>query len=143
MDIFEEKIHRFKQALFLFDNAMTHQIQAPDAPSAHKMLKGPKLCWSPCPGGLKMRDTVLPDGSIQPFYLPDDHLSMPGWFKGMKVVLEEWGLWQLRENRKQLNGECKDFKCLAGSRSCCCHHILFNQPDFTGVKSHLEEVITA
>jgi hypothetical protein len=21
--------------------------------------------------------------------------TTPGWFKGMKVVLEEWGLWQL------------------------------------------------
>jgi hypothetical protein len=26
--------------------------------------------------------------------------------------------------------------------TCCCRRILFNQPDFTGVKSHLEEFIT-
>ena len=143
MDIFEEKTHGFKKALFLFDNATTHQKWAPDAPSARKMLKGPKLGWTPRPGGPKMRDTVLPDGSIQSFYFPDDHPSMPGWFKGMKFVLEEQGLWQLRENGKQLNGECKDFKCPEGSTTCCCRRILFNQPDFTGVKSHLEEVITA
>jgi len=66
---------------------------------------------------------------------------MPGWFKGMKFVLEEWRLWQLRENGKQLNGECKDFKCPEGSTTCCCCCILFNQPDFAGLKSHLEEVI--
>jgi hypothetical protein len=54
-----------------------------------KMLKGLKLSWTPHPGGPKMRDTVLPDGSIQSFYFPDDHPSMPGWFKGMKFVLEE------------------------------------------------------
>jgi hypothetical protein len=89
MDIFEEKTHRFKKALFLFDNATTHKKRAPDAPSACKMLKGPKLSWTPCPGGPKMQDTVLPDKFIQSFYPPDDHLSMLGWFKGIKVVLEE------------------------------------------------------
>jgi|SRR5882762_1595953 len=98
MDIFKEKTHGFKKALFLFDNATTHQKQAPNVPSAHKVLKGPKLGWTPCPGGPKMQDIILPDGSIQSFHFPDDHPSMPGWFKGMKVVLE--GLWQLQENGK-------------------------------------------
>jgi len=78
MDIFKEKTHGFKKALFLFDNATTHQKRAPNAPSARKMLKGPKLGWTPRPGGLKMLDTILPDGSIQSFYFPDDHPSMPG-----------------------------------------------------------------
>jgi hypothetical protein len=84
MDILEEKNHGFKKALFLFDNATTHQKWAPNAPSARKMLKGPKLGWTR-PGGPKTRDTILPDGSIQSFYFLDDHPSMPGWFKGMKV----------------------------------------------------------
>src|SRR5258708_28445185 len=61
----------------------------------------------------------------------------------MKIVLEEWGLFQLQDNGKPLNGECKDFKCAEGAMDCCCCHILFNQPDFTCVKSHLEEVIMA
>jgi len=61
----------------------------------------------------------------------------------MKVVLEECGLFWLQDNDKPLNGECKDFKCAKGATDCCCCHILFNQPDFTCVKSHLEEVITA
>jgi hypothetical protein len=117
MDIFKEKTHRFKKALFLFDNVITHP---------YKMLKSPKLGWTPCLGGPKMWDTVLPDGSIQSFYFPDDHLSMLGWFKGMKVVLEERGLWQLRENGKQDNKECKEFKCPEASTTCCCCCILFN-----------------
>ena len=93
---------------------------------------------SRCP---KMWDSILADGSIQSFYFTDDHLTMPGWFKRMKVVLEECRLFQLWDNSKPLNGECKDFKCTEGAIDCCCHHILFNQPDFTCVKSHLEEVI--
>ena len=143
MDIFEDKTHGFKRALFLFDNATSHQKRGPDAPSARKMVKNPKSGWTPRPGGPKMRDSVLPDGSIQSFYFTDDHLTMPGWFKGMKVVLEERGLFRLRDNGKPLNGECKDFKCAKGATDCCCRRILFNQPDFTCVKSHLEEVITA
>jgi hypothetical protein len=143
MDIFEDKTHSFKRVLFLFDNAMLHQKRVLDAPSARKMVKNLKLGWTPRPGGPKMRDSVLLDGSIQSFYFADDHLTMPGWFKGMKVVLEERGLFQLRDNGKPLNGECKDFKCAEGAMDCCCHCILFNQPDFTCVKSHLEEVITA
>jgi hypothetical protein len=143
MDIFEDKTHGFKRALFLFDNATSHQKRAPDAPSARKMVKNPKSGWTPRPGGPKMRDSVLPDGSIQSFYFTDDHPTMPGWFKGMKVVLEERGLFRLRDNGKPLNGECKDFKCAKGATDCCCRRILFNQPDFTCVKSHLEEVITA
>ena len=34
MDIIEEKTHGFKRALFLFDNATSHQKRAPDAPTA-------------------------------------------------------------------------------------------------------------
>ena len=88
MDIFEEKTHRFKRALFLFDNAILHQKHTPDAPSAQKMWKSPKLTWTAHPGRPKMQDTGFPDGSIQSFYYPD-HPTMPGWFKGMQAVLEE------------------------------------------------------
>ena len=141
MDILEDKTQGYKRALFLFDNATLHQKQAPDAPSARKMVKNPKFGWTLCPGGPKMRDSLLPDGSNQLFYSTDDHPTMPRWFKGMKVILEECGLFQLRDDGKPLNGECKDFKCAKGAMDCCCRRILFNQPDFTCVKSHLEEVI--
>ena len=122
---------------------MSHQKWALDTPSARKMVKNLKLCWTPCLGGPKMWDSVLPDGSIQSFYFANDHPTMTGWFKGMKVVLEEWGLFWLQDNGKPLNRECKDFKCTKGAMDCCCCCILFNQPDFTCVKSHLEEVIMA
>lgn len=89
MDIFEEKTHRFKRALFIFDNATTHQKRAPDAPSARKMVKNPKLGWTPQSNGARMRDSVLPNGTIQSFHFDEDHPSMPGWFKGMKVILKE------------------------------------------------------
>src|SRR5882724_8756337 len=34
----------------------------------------------------------LPNGESQAFYFPDDHPSFPGFFKGMKLILEERGL---------------------------------------------------
>ena len=142
MDIFVDKTHSFKGALFLFDNTTSHQKWVLDTPSACKMVKNLKLGWTPHPGGPKMWDSMLLDESIQLFYFTDGHPTMPGWFKGMKVVLEEHRLFQLQDNSKPLNGECKDFKCAKGAMDCCCHCILFNQPDFTYVKSHLEEVIT-
>jgi len=90
-----------------------------------------------------MQDTVLADGSIQSFYYPEDHPTMPGWFKGMQAILEEHGLFRYNNNGKALNGECKGFKCPEGVTDYCCRRILFNQPDFTNMKSHLEEVINS
>ena len=34
--------------------------------------------------------------------------------------------------------ECKRFKCAPGTTSCCCRHILYNQPNFANVPSILE-----
>ena len=138
MDIIEEKTHGFKRALFLFDNTTSHQKRAPDAPTARKMVLNPKFGWTTQKDGPKVWDTVLPDGTVQSFYFENDHPTMPGWFKGMKVILDEQGLWQ-----SGLLAQCKDFKCAKGSTDCCTCRILFNQPDFINVKSHLQEVITA
>ena len=41
-----------------------------------------------------------------------------------------------------LKAQCEGFKCVVGQKDCCCHHVLFNQPDFCAQKSHLEEYIT-
>ena len=46
MDIIEEKTHGFKRALFLFDNATSHQKRAPDAPTAQKIVLNPKFGWT-------------------------------------------------------------------------------------------------
>ncbi|KAE9385738.1 hypothetical protein BT96DRAFT_960701 [Gymnopus androsaceus JB14] len=35
--------------------------------------------------------------------------------------------------------ECKKFKCTAPTIDCCCHCVLYNQPDFANVESNLEK----
>ena len=82
--------------------------------------------------------TFGPDAIVQHLYLPDDHPTMPGWFKGMEAILCEWGLWP----EGGLRAQCDSFKCDAGSIDCCCRRLLFFQLDFVNQKSHLEEVIT-
>ncbi|KAF8218920.1 hypothetical protein L208DRAFT_1345617, partial [Tricholoma matsutake] len=61
MDIFEDKTQGFKRALFLFHNAKSQQKRVPDALSACKMVKNPKLGWTPHLGGPQMQDSMLPD----------------------------------------------------------------------------------
>jgi len=85
-----------------------------------------------------MRDGINPrTGAPQPMYFPPDHPTMPGWFKGMEVIIRERGLWP----ECGLPSECFGFKCLDGHTDCCCRRILFNQPDFVSQKSQLEELI--
>ena len=48
-------------------------------PNGKKLMKKVEMC----PG-------TLPDGSPQSFYFPEGHQSA-GYFKGMKVILEERG----------------------------------------------------
>jgi hypothetical protein len=87
---------------------------------------------------MRMRDGTLPNGQPQPFYFPDDHDSMPGWFKGMEIIIHECRLWPDTGN---LLTQCLSFKCPPGRTDCCCQHILFLQPDFMVQKSQLEELI--
>ncbi|KIJ32847.1 hypothetical protein M422DRAFT_95085, partial [Sphaerobolus stellatus SS14] len=104
--------------LFLFDNAPSHQKQAPDALSARKMPKGPAEGWTHHKDGPRMRN---------------------GWFKGMEVLIKERGLCP----ESGLNAQCPGFKCQKGNTNCCCQRILFTQPDFQSQKSQLEEYITS
>lgn len=87
-----------------------------------------------------MRNGTLPNGQPQLFYLPADHPDMPGWFKGMEVIICECGLWPVGLS-KGLHAQCKDFKCLDGHVDCCCWCILFLQLDFVGQRSQLKEQI--
>ena len=78
----------------------------------------------------------------QPFYFPDNHPTMPGWFKGMKEIIRERGLW-LEDG---LPAECPGFKCLVPEApdreaSYCCQCMLFNQDDFVSQKPQLQELI--
>jgi hypothetical protein len=51
---------------------------------------------------------------------------MAGWFEGVETIIHEHGMWPERGLRAQYGG----FKYKAGQTDCCCHHILFCQPDF-------------
>ena len=87
-----------------------------------------------------MKTTVFGDNNTpQDLYFPDNHPTMPGWFKGMETIIRERGLWP----EKGLNVQCEGFKCVAGKKDCCCRRVLFTQPDFVNQKSHLEELITS
>jgi hypothetical protein len=76
------------------------------------------------------------NGHYQPLYFPEGH-SHVGVFKGMAVILEEQG-YNVKEKRAACGGT--KFNCTPGVIDCCCCCMLFNEPDFVNVKSHLEEL---
>ncbi|KAF8967157.1 hypothetical protein BDZ97DRAFT_1615838, partial [Flammula alnicola] len=91
IDVFEGRVP-FATGLFLFDNAPSHQKRAPDALSARKLPKNPHATWRQHKDGPRMRTTMFKLGDqtvTQDFYFPDDHPTMPGWFKGMENVIRE------------------------------------------------------
>jgi hypothetical protein len=62
---------------------------------------------------------------------------MPGFFKGMKKILQERHLWTLG-----LKAQCSaSFSSCDGKVDCCARRILFNQQDFVDQKSKLQEMI--
>lgn len=156
IDIFEGLTKGWAQGLFLFDNAPSHQKRAENALSARRMPKGvcshpsqfarhsiesilsaPKKGWTHFQGGARMRNSWLANNEPQLFYFPEDHPTMPGWFKGMEVIIRERGLWPA----KGLAAQCPEFHCDAGCTDCCCRRLLFSQPDFMAQKSQLQESI--
>ena len=57
-----------------------------------------------------MRTTRFGDDQRnQDLYFDHDHPTMPGWFKGMEVIIRERGLWPEKGINAQL--ECDGFKC--------------------------------
>jgi len=137
--IFESKTNGTATVLFMFNNAPSHQCRAPDALSARHMVKGPHPTWTHHKGGLKMHPARFSDGSPQNLYYPENHPTMPGWFKGMQRIIEEHGLWP----EHGLPSQCLGFKCQARCSDCCMHRVLFTEPDFGSQHSHLEEFITS
>ncbi|KAL1717101.1 hypothetical protein EV715DRAFT_171758, partial [Schizophyllum commune] len=90
IDIFEGLTNGFAQGLFMFDNAPSHQKRAADALSARKMVKFPREGWTHNGSGVRMRRGYFgKDKTPQDFYFPDDHPTMPGWFKGMETIIRE------------------------------------------------------
>jgi hypothetical protein len=137
IDIFDSKCNGTMTGLFMFDNAPSHQKRNPDALSARKMIKNPKLGWTPTPDGPRMRNGKFADGREQEFYYSDDHPTMPGWFKGSAQILQERGLFQ-EGMRATCEKSCFDNK---ENLTCCCRKALFYQPDFVAQKSQLQEYI--
>lgn len=84
-----------------------------------------------------MCSSRLPTSEPQSFYFPNDYPRMPGWSKGMQIILIEHGLWP----EKGLPAQCQDFKCPPGHTDWSCQRILFLQPDFAEQHSQLQELI--
>lgn len=87
-----------------------------------------------------MQDGLFQDGTLQSFYFLTGH-PQAGLFKGMGLIIQECierGA-ALPDSTKLL-AQCRDFKCPSSRADCCCHQILFNQPDFVTQKSKLEKL---
>lgn len=147
-----------EQHVFVFDNATTHLKRADDALSAQKMPKNPskpdnsfgvernklgadgKPIYGPDRKPIKekvgMANGTFRDGHEQEFYFLEGH-PQAGFFKGMALILEEHGYTGCT-GTKGKPAECAKFKCPPGVIDCCCHRILFNEPDFVNVPSLLE-----
>jgi hypothetical protein len=90
--------------------------------------------WNNSKDGPRMRQGINPlTGEYQSFYFPDDHPTMPGWFKGIEQILQECGLWP----ESGLLADCPGPKCPPVRDNCCCRSVLFHQPDFVSQKSEL------
>ncbi len=148
-----------------YDNATNHRKRRENALSArHMPVNTPKadkpnfLCAIKGPDGnavsVRMDDAKFEDGTTQYLYYPDGH-PLAGRFKGMRQLLWERyergtpGIPNPMEKKTptskvfKIKGECKSFRCPEGSTTCCLRRILFTQPDFSAVKSLLEEVCEA
>ena len=82
---------------------------------------------------IQMCGAQFGDGTPQPHYFLEGH-PHTGVFKGVPTILEEQGFGDM----SKVIAKCKSFKCAAPEIDCCCHHILYNQPDFTHVETILE-----
>ncbi|KAJ3743043.1 hypothetical protein DFH05DRAFT_1536122 [Lentinula detonsa] len=98
---------------------------------------------------VRIKNGIFRDGTVQELYYPDCHPKYPGWFKGTRVLVQErrekghdlpdvWALKNPGSKFFKINGACKK-KCEVGQTDCCCHQILYLDPDFVNQKSLLEE----
>ena len=83
---------------------------------------------------IPMANGKFKDGTEQLFYYPEDHVHA-GQFKGMATILAERG-YDVKKRKAQCGKKFSN--CPEGSTDCCCHRMLFNEPDFKNVDSILE-----
>ena len=69
---------------------------------------------------------------------PSNHPVSPNVAKGIKQVLNAWGLW-----KAGLRLECRKPKCSIDVTDCCARQLLSPQPDFLEQKSSVQKVIKA
>ncbi len=129
INIFEE-LQLDGQMLIIFDNATTHHACSSDALSALYMPLHLRL-WETKKQTACMRGASFITGQPQSLYYPDNHCTCPGWFKGMKTILQERGIQLDKRTSAQCNkdafGKCQD-KSLTSK--CCYCWVLYNQKDF-------------
>ena len=119
------------EALFLFDNSSNHGCMPDDALMVSRMnLK---------PGGKQahMKDGINSlTGEKQPMDFPN------GEQKGIKVVLQERGLW--RDKLRLDCGSLESTEIHPLKDYCCARHVLEVEPDFQARQvSILEQTITS
>ncbi|THV00602.1 hypothetical protein K435DRAFT_932378 [Dendrothele bispora CBS 962.96] len=142
--------------IFIYDNATTHKKRAEDALSARHMPKSKPVPYKSGPRAGEMRPNFLVEktfrddsgqvikkgmvpmtgafhhGSPQSLYFTEG--PDKGLFKGMETILKERG-YDVSGKRAQCGN---NFNCVPNVTDCCMRRILFNEPDFAGVKSLLE-----
>ena len=83
---------------------------------------------------IPMANGKFKDGAEQQFYYPKDDI-LTGQFKGMATILTKRG-YDIQKKKAQCGKKFSN--CPEGSTDCCCHWVLFNEPDFKNVDSILE-----
>jgi hypothetical protein len=147
MDILD-KDYSDEKHVFAYDNATIHTARPANALSARHMQVNPNanfMCKVKGKDGepdtfVKMKDGMFKDGKPQKLYYRRNHKKYPGYFKGMRVLIEK------RRKKghnlpdpSKLLAQCTGFKCPKGRTDCCCRRILYSEPDFVNQKSRLEE----
>ncbi|KAH8825538.1 hypothetical protein DL96DRAFT_1734433 [Flagelloscypha sp. PMI_526] len=115
------------RGLFFIDNSQGHAAYSQDALVATRMNLRP--------GG---KQAIMRDGwfiNANGCRVPQSMVMSDNVPKGMKMVLEERGLWRKGLLMKCDTGECCD------EGSCCAQQILQAQPDFREQKSLVQETI--
>ena len=118
-------------AIFAFNNSFSHAKLADNTLNVIKMNLNPEGKQS------IMHDTIF-NGQIQTITFPFDYFdeSLCGKAKGMKVILQERGLWI-----SGLKAFCGKNNELTENPKCCARHILGAQEDFRNQKLLLQEII--